>query len=107
MGGIAAATAWTRRNLIFDSSPLTGVYRESNRYNTRRLVIAVPELEDFLVSGVFCSSDRDLLRFLRTQPGLSVRETDTEIRIDLEISRWLSPVRDSGSARSAGMPFVA
>lgn len=79
---VAAATAWTRRSLVFDSSPLTEVAHEFNRYNTRRLVIEDPQLADFLVSGVFSSVEPTLLlRFLRTQPELVVEETETEIRI--------------------------
>jgi transmembrane sensor len=79
---IAAATAWTKRSLVFDSSPLTDVAEEFNRYNTRQLVITDPQLADFHVSGVFSSVDPQLLlRFLRTQPELNVEETDKEIRI--------------------------
>lgn len=81
---IADATAWTRRSLVFDSSPLAEVAQEFNRYNTRRLVIEDPQLElaDFHVSGVFSSVEPTLLlRFLRAQPELVVEETDTEIRI--------------------------
>jgi transmembrane sensor len=79
---VAAATAWTQRSLVFDSSPLTEVAEEFNRYNTRQLVIKDPELADIHVSGVFSSVDPALLlRFLRTQPELAVEETDREIRI--------------------------
>lgn len=79
---VAAATAWTRRSLVFDSSPLTEVAQEFNRYNTRRLVIEDPQLADFHVSGVFSSVEPTLfLRFLRAQPELVIEETDTEIRI--------------------------
>ena len=79
---VAAVTAWTRRSLVFDSSPLTEVAEEFNRYNTRRLVIEDPQLAGFLVSGVFSSVEPTLfIKFLRTQPELVVEETDTEIRI--------------------------
>lgn len=79
---IASATAWTRRSLVFESSPLTDVAQEFNRYNARRLVIDDPQLEAFHVSGVFSSVEPTLLlRFLRAQPELLVQETDTEIRI--------------------------
>jgi len=80
---VAAATAWTRRSLVFESSPLTEVAQEFNRYNTRQLVIEnPPELADFHVSGVFSSVEPVLLlRFLRTQPEIVVDETDKEIRI--------------------------
>jgi transmembrane sensor len=79
---VAAATAWTQRSLVFDSSPLTEVADEFNRYNTRQLVIKDQELAGIHVSGVFSSVDPALLlRFLRTQPELAVEETDKEIRI--------------------------
>jgi transmembrane sensor len=78
---VAAATAWTRRSLVFDSSPLTEVAQEFNRYNTRPLVIDT-QLAEFHVSGVFSSVEPSLLlRFLRGQPELSVEETDREVRI--------------------------
>jgi transmembrane sensor len=79
---VAAATAWTQRNLVFDSAPLTDVAEEFNRYNARQLVIDTPQLADFHVSGVFSSVDPALLlKFLRTQPELVLQETDREIRI--------------------------
>jgi transmembrane sensor len=78
----AAATAWTRRNLMFDGSPLTEVALEFNRYNTRRLLIDSPELANFHVSGIFSSVDPTLLvRFLRAQPELVVHETRSEIHV--------------------------
>jgi len=79
---VAAATAWTQRSLVFDSSSLTEVAEEFNRYNTRQLIIKDTEVADIHISGVFSSVDPALLlRFLRTQPELAVEETDREIRI--------------------------
>jgi transmembrane sensor len=79
---IAAATAWTRRSLVFDSAPLTEVAQEFNRYNTRPIVVADPQLAQFHVSGVFSSVEPSLLlRFLRAQPELAVAVSDREIRI--------------------------
>jgi transmembrane sensor len=79
---IAGATAWTQRQLVFDSASLSDVAAEFNRYNTRRLVIEDPNLYDFHISGVFSSADPDaLIRFLRERPGVRVTETESEIRI--------------------------
>jgi transmembrane sensor len=80
---VAAATAWTRRSLVFESSSLPEVAEEFNRYNSRPLVIQDPaQLADFHVSGVFSSVEPGLLlQFLRTQPEIVVEETDKEIRI--------------------------
>jgi len=82
---VAAATAWTQRRLVFNSTPLTDVAHEFNRYNVRQLAVSNAELEQFYVSGVFSSTDpTSLLRFLRAQRGIRVDETDTEIRISKE-----------------------
>jgi transmembrane sensor len=79
---IAGATAWTQRQLLFESASLADVAAEFNRYNTRQLVIQDPNLYDFHISGVFSSSDPDaLIRFLRERPGVRVIETASEIRI--------------------------
>jgi transmembrane sensor len=79
---IESATAWTQRQIVFDSAPLTDVAREFNRYNHRQLRIDDPALGHVLITGVFSSSDpTSLLRFLREQPDLAVEERETEVRI--------------------------
>lgn len=79
---VAAATAWTQRTLVFESSPLTNVAEEFNRYNTRQLVITDPGVANIRITGMFSSVDPALLlSFLHTQPELNVQETETEIRI--------------------------
>jgi len=79
---VASATAWTQRQLVFDSASLSDVAEEFNRYNERHLVIQDPALYDFHISGVFSSTDpTSLIRFLRQRPGVKVVETASEIRI--------------------------
>lgn len=79
---VATATAWTQRQLVFDSATLAEVAHEFNRYNLRQLVIRDAALEGFLISGVFSSTEpASLLAFLQQQPDFKVQETDTEIRI--------------------------
>jgi transmembrane sensor len=79
---VAVATAWTQRRLVFESSALSDVIEDFNRYNTRQLVIEDPQLNDFHVSGVYSSTDpASLIRFLRAQPGVEVIEMDEEVRI--------------------------
>ena len=79
---VAAATAWTHRSLVFESMPLAEVAEEFNRYNSRQLVIVDPELTHIRISGMFSSEDPALLlKFLKTQPELSINETETEVRI--------------------------
>lgn len=80
---IASATAWTQRQLVFESASLVEVAREFNRYNTRQLIIDDARLHDFHISGVFSSSDSSsLIRFLRERPDVRVIETDSEIRVE-------------------------
>lgn len=79
----ATATAWTRRQLVFESTPLIEVVEEFNLYNTRRLVIRDPALQTFQVDGVFSSPDpAPLIRFLRSKPRMRVIETESEILIE-------------------------
>lgn len=82
---LAGATAWTQRQLVFDSTPLSSVAEEFNRYNTRRLRIDAARLGDFRISGIFSSTDpASLVRFLREQPGVRVDESASEIRVRRE-----------------------
>jgi transmembrane sensor len=79
---IEAATAWTRKRLVFEDTPLSEVAEEFNRYNIRPLVIADPELRHIGVSGLYSSADPSaLIAFLSAQPGILVTEADTEIRV--------------------------
>lgn len=84
---IASATAWTQRQLVFESASLSQVAEEFNRYNERQLVIQDAELYDFHISGVFSSTDpASLIRFLRERPGVQVIETASEIRVAKKVS---------------------
>lgn len=79
---ITLATAWLQRHLLFNSTPLPQVVRQFNRYNTRKLVVDDAGLNDFLVSGVFTSTNPDsLLRFLRAQPGMHVQDEGDKVLI--------------------------
>jgi transmembrane sensor len=81
---VAAATAWVQKRLIFEDTPLAEVAEEFNRYNSRRLVIADPQLRSVGISGVYSSTDPDsLLGFLRAQPEIELSETDREVRVIL------------------------
>jgi transmembrane sensor len=76
------AIAWTRRRLVFDSTPIEDVVAEFNRHSTRELVIQGSGLQDFHISGAFSSTDVEpLLRFLRTEPGVEVIEEPDRIVI--------------------------
>ena len=80
---VAGATAWTQRELVFDSATLTCVAEEFNRYNERKLVIDPSALGTQHISGIFSSTDpTSLIHFIRDRPGLRVTETSTEIRVE-------------------------
>ena len=80
---VAGATAWTQRQIVFDSASLTEVAEEFNRYNRRELVIDRAVLGNLHVSGIFSSTDSaSLIRFLRQRPGLRITETAAEIRVE-------------------------
>lgn len=80
---MTATQAWMQRRLVFDSTPLSEVVDEFNRYNTHKLVVDDPELQKLEIIGVFSSTDPgSLIRFLRAQPGVLVIEGAHETRID-------------------------
>jgi transmembrane sensor len=84
---VANATAWTQRQLAFDSASLSDVAEEFNRYNRRQLVIQDPALYNFHITGIFSSVDPGpFLQFLRERPGVRVVETASEIRVSRDIS---------------------
>ena len=84
---VVTATAWTQRQLVFDSASLAEVAEEFNRYNERQLVIDETAPYDFHISGVFSSTEpASLIRFLRERPGVRVIETAGEIRVVKNIS---------------------
>jgi len=79
---VIAATAWTEGKLMFDSAPLRDVVAEFNRVGSRRLTVEDASLLDLHVSGVFPATDSThLVDFLRERFGVSVTETDGEVRI--------------------------
>ena len=79
---VAAAIAWTRRELVFEFTPLVEAAEEFNRYNARKLVIEGEPLRALEVSAIFRSTDpRSLVRFVQAIPGVQVRESNDEIVI--------------------------
>ena len=79
---IAAATAWTEKKLVFESTSLREVVEEFNRYNRQQIVIRDPELYGFHISGIFPSTDSSrMLEFLRQRFGVIVNRSGDEIEI--------------------------
>jgi transmembrane sensor len=82
---IAAATAWTQHQLVFEGTPLSDVIEELNRYTDRRIVIDTPELRDLRISGQYTSTSPDsLLRFLSLQKGVIVTDVSGETHLRQE-----------------------
>jgi transmembrane sensor len=70
---VAAATAWTQRELVFESQPLGEIAAELNRYNRQVIDIQGEALRAEQVTGVFQSHDpASFLAFIRRVPGVSV-----------------------------------
>jgi transmembrane sensor len=79
---VSAATAWTKREIIFQATPLIDVVEEFNRYSRHQLIIHDPTLRAVRVSGVFSSTEpTSLLRFLSEQLQLSVKDQNGRIEI--------------------------
>jgi len=79
---VRAATAWIRREVVFEGRPLREVTAEFNRYTPKPIDIEDPELSDLQVSGAFNAYDTDsFLAFLR-QFDVQVREDNSAIHIE-------------------------
>jgi transmembrane sensor len=78
---VAAATAWTQRQLILENAPLSQVTEEFNRYSARKLVAEDHGDPPLRLSGVFATDPEFLLRYLRERPDIVVSETRAEVRI--------------------------
>jgi transmembrane sensor len=79
----SVSTAWTRGNLVFDSTPLSEVIQEFARYNARPLFIDDPKLLALHISGTFPTTDSaQFVNFLAQRFGLVVHETDEGTHLD-------------------------
>jgi transmembrane sensor len=79
---LETATAWTKGELVFDSTPVSEVIEEFNRYSKRRLVVEDARILSFHISGVFASSEPSrVAELLHQRFGVAVHESDDEIRI--------------------------
>lgn len=80
---VLAATAWTQRKIVFDSTPLGEVIEEINRYRTRPLVLTDERLRNFHITGVFSSENpAGFIEFLRHRFDVVISEGDEQIRIE-------------------------
>jgi len=77
-----SATAWLRREIVFDHEPLGRVAAEYNRYTQKPIEIATPALRNLQISGVFATDDTEaFIAFLRSLKGVRVEVTQTQIRV--------------------------
>jgi transmembrane sensor len=76
------ATAWLRREIVFDHEPLESVAAEYNRYSSKPIEIATPALRSLQITGVFATDDPDaFIAFLRSLKAVRVEVTDARIRV--------------------------
>lgn len=79
---LAAVTAWTRRQLVFEHRSLGDVVDELNGYGGPRILIDSPALRRREVTGVIQLDDPDaFLSFLSDAPGVSVLRASDGTRI--------------------------
>jgi transmembrane sensor len=77
-----SATAWLRREIVFDHEPLERVAAEYNRYTAKPIEIATPALRNLQITGVFATDDPDaFIAFLRSLKGVRVEVTEKKIRV--------------------------
>jgi transmembrane sensor len=76
------ATAWLRRQIVFENEPLEKVATEFNRYAATPIEIDSPALRTLAVSGVFAADDTEsFIAFLRSLDGVRVEVTPARIRV--------------------------
>lgn len=74
------ATAWLRRQIVFEHQPLERVAAEFNRYTATPIEIVTPALRELQISGVFSTDDPDaFIAFLRSLDGVDVKVTPTRV----------------------------
>jgi len=77
-----AATAWLRRQLVFQGEPLAAAAAEFNRYSSTPIEIGSAALRGLAISGVFGADDTEsFVTFLRALDGVRVEVTATKIRV--------------------------
>jgi transmembrane sensor len=82
---VTQAMAWTEGNLVFDSTPVSEVVQEFNRYNARPLSIDDPQVLALHISGAFRTTDSaQLIRLLSERFGLVAHDTGEGIRLSHE-----------------------
>lgn len=74
--------SWRSGLLVFRDTPLVEAVAQFNRYNSRKMVLAVPEIGELRIGGVFRATDQEVfLRLLET--GFPVRAESQQDRLVL------------------------
>jgi transmembrane sensor len=85
LANVTQAMAWTEGKLVFDSTPLSEVLQEFNRYNARPLSIDDPQVLALHMSGAFRTTDSaQLIRLLSERFGLVAHDTGEGILLSRE-----------------------
>jgi transmembrane sensor len=104
---VRAATAWVRREIVFDHRPLEEVVEEFNRYIPVPVRIEDEALKERQVSGVWAAYDTEsLILYLRRRQGAEVEEGEREIvvRARAALSRPSSAIADRPVPPTEGPP---
>lgn len=90
---LETVTAWTKRRLVFQDTPLTEVVAEFNRYSPQPLLIADAQLAQVCITATFDSdSIRTFADSLSAAGNLqTVRQTDGSLLIKLPAGVQLAP----------------
>ena len=80
---IEAVTAWRRGEVALDDTPLAEAVAEMNRYDKTRIVIASPDIESLIVSGLYHTGDNEgFARSVAAMYQLEMTERDGHIRLE-------------------------
>lgn len=72
-----SVTAWTKRKIVFENTPMSVAVAEFSRYSAKRVVLVDEPLRSRRISGVFASNDlQSLVQFLASDPRIEVRQDD-------------------------------
>lgn len=80
--GVSAALGWREGILNFDHTSLADATAEFNRYNTKQILIADPEIGEIRIGGTFQASNVDaFVRLLHEAYGLRVTITANQVKL--------------------------
>lgn len=88
VASLEPVTAWTARRLVFDSTPLSHIVQQFNRYNHKRLVLDDASLASLELSGVFDSNDPEsLVLFLQRITDVEIATSSDGSEIQIRVAK--------------------